>query len=144
MALFSRRKRDEDGEAFDEGGLDDRSRELSAYVPASAVSPEKQRLTIFDDTEEESDGELAFLNELAAQVERDQRGARKPVRTPARVERVVVAEEQALEVFRELKDRVERTSHADALPLPSQPVEISDLLDDLQTTAAALRQRRAA
>jgi hypothetical protein len=40
-----------------------------------------------------------------------------------------------------MKDQVERRS-IDALPL--QHVEMSDLLDDLQTTAAALRSRCAA
>lgn len=144
MALFSRKRHEDEDKIDDRSETQRRSSVTNVYVPVSAIHPEKQRMAIYDETGEEADGELEFLNQLAAQVERDQRGQRQPPtsRPPARVEHVVVAEEQALEVFRELKDHVERTSITDKLPL--QHVEMSDLLDDLQTTAAALRLRRAA
>jgi len=117
--------------------------DVSAYVPASAIAPEKQRFAIYDETDEESDSEIEFLSALAAQVERAQRTSKPQRLAPAHVERVRVEDDaDKLNVFRELKDIVEHTSVADTLPL--QHVELSDLLDDLQTTAAALRLRRAA
>jgi hypothetical protein len=144
MPLFGRRKRKElPGEEASVPLVTAGAPDVAAYVPASAIAPEKQRLAMYDETDEESDSEIEFLSALAAQVERAQRGQKPQKFAPAVTERVKVGEdEDKLYVFRELNDIVEHTSVADTLPL--QHVEMSDLLDDLQTTAAALRLRRAA
>jgi hypothetical protein len=146
MELFGRgRRKHAVAVALDRGGdmAPEHDADVASFVPASAIAPEKQRFAMYDETDEESDSEIEFLSALAAQVERQQRGQKPQRFSRAHLERVKVADdEDKLNVFRELKDRVEHTSVADTLPVPH--VEMSDLLDDLQTTAAALRQRRAA
>jgi hypothetical protein len=98
MPLFGRRKRDDDLDEVVEAPH--KRSAADAYVPASAIAPEKQRMAIYDGTDEEADEEIEFLSEIAAQVERDQRTPRRRAYSPPRVEHIVVAEEQALEVAR--------------------------------------------
>jgi hypothetical protein len=110
-----------------------------SYVPASVRGPEAHRFEMYDETDEEDNGEIEFLSALASQIDREQRGhAAKGGLPPARDN----ADEDTLNVFREMRQRDERTPISDALRI--QHVEIGDLLDDLQTTVAALRRRRAA
>lgn len=114
------------------------------YVPASARPPELPVVAI--DTEED-DADVDFLANLAAQVEMQQR--KRPMsiegerqRARLQVQTVKVDDEAKLDVFREAQRHDERKARSDQLPVPH--VEMSDLLDDLETTRTALRQRRAA
>jgi len=116
------------------------------YVPASARAAEPPTIAL-DDGDGEDDADIDFLATLAAQVERQQR--KRPMsieeeRRKARlqVQKVTLPGDAHLEVFRELQHRPERRLPSDNLPL--EHVELADLLDELETTRLALRQRRAA
>ena len=116
------------------------------YVPASARAPEPVTVNV-DDIEGDADADIDFLATLAAQVERQQR--KRPMgieeeRRKARlqVQSVTLPEEVQLDVFREMQRHSERRLRSDALPVPH--VELADLIDELETTRLALRQRLAA
>ena len=65
--------------------------------------------------------------------------APKPPRMPARIARRAPKDDEALRFFREMKDERERR---EPLHLAVPDVEIDDLVEELATTAAALRLRR--
>jgi hypothetical protein len=120
-------------------------REARELVPSSAKSPDAQRRTLFDPDEEideSADEDLAFLHSLID-------GDATPVapttpRTPPepRHEPDIARRGDDLDVFREmaaLRQRVELTKH-----LRVDDVDMGDLLEELQTTRAALRHLRKA
>ena len=114
------------------------------YVPASARAPEPPAVVLDGDGD---DTDVEFLATLAAQVEMQQR--KKPMsiegeRTRARlqVQTVTLKDEERLDVFRDMQQHTEKRPRSDSLPV--QHVEMTDLIDDLHTLQAALRQRRAA
>lgn len=114
-------------------------------VPASAKSPDEQRRTLFDpeaEIDESTDQDVAFLQKLlkedaAPPAPRLQSRIEPPPPTP-----VIAAPADDLEFFRELavdRQRVEVTRH-----IRVDNVDMGDLLEELQTTSAALRLRRKA
>jgi hypothetical protein len=115
-------------------------------VPASARSPELERLMSLPDEDADPDApdeDLEFLASLAREVERT------PIELPRvqpapRIETVVIAptEEEKLNVFRQTRDEDERVRTSQTLGVPN--ADLDDVLEDLATTVAALRRRRAA
>jgi hypothetical protein len=111
-------------------------------VPASARTTERYRLgePNLDADAEEEDEDLAFLSTLVSQAERE---ASQPREAPApRPRRFSVQADPSLDVFRETA--VERQRPRVLRNMRVEDVEIDDLLEQLSTTAAALRRRRAA
>jgi hypothetical protein len=144
--LFKRRKRDIpniEPENRPEQRLD---RLYAERVPASARSPELVRLMSLPDEDADQDApdeDLEFLASLAREVERT------PIELPRvqpapRIETVVIAptEEEKLSVFRQSHDDDERVRTSQSLGVPDAALD--DVLEDLATTIAALRRRRAA
>lgn len=123
--------------------------ELEALFPASAKAPETQR---FEPQDENDEQDIEFLHRIASQVALEEQRARaerlaaeaggrpkpRPLPSPPRVVR---DDEEVLQVFRESMVEPDRRSE---LSKRVAPVEIGELLDDLATTAAALRRRKAA
>jgi hypothetical protein len=117
-------------------------------VPASAKSPDAQRLMLFnpdDEIDESSDQDLAFLHALieggAPASTPPQPAAMRPDPTPV-PEPELAPRGDDLDVFREmaaLRQRVELAKH-----LRVDKVDIGDLLEELHTTRAALKHRKAA
>ncbi|HLB24197.1 MAG TPA: hypothetical protein VJP07_08885 [Dehalococcoidia bacterium] len=111
-------------------------------VPQSARAPERHRFgEPAAEEEDEDDEDLEFLESLARQAEREAEAQTRAAR-PARPRRFNVKADTSLDVFKETtveqpRPRVLRNVRVD-------PVEMDDLLEQLSTTAAALRQRRAA
>ena len=144
--LFNRRKREmpnKEPENRPEQRLD---RLYAERVPASARSPELARLISLPDDDVDPDApdeDLEFLASLAREVERT------PIEPPRvqpalRIDTVVIAptEEEKLNVFRQTRDSDERMRTSETLGVPD--ADLDDVLEDLATTVAALRRRRAA
>ena len=89
---------------------------------------------------DEDDEDIGFLKELARQAEADAQSAREQKAVAPR--RFNVRADETLDVFRE--NYVERTRPRVLNNMEVDAVEMDDLLEQLSTTAAALRQRRAA
>ena len=109
-------------------------------VPASARAPDRQRfpesLAIDDDGEKD----LQLLASLAQEVERVDRHEHRPATAPGRRAGATVDDE--MEAFRQTLPELRRSA---VLPgIAVEEVEMDDLLEQLSTTAAALRRRRAA
>jgi hypothetical protein len=132
--------------------------EAAALMPASVRGPEGQRFAtrlnkdILEEIEaaDETDEDVAFLAELASQigpggaVRRTSRVAAASVKTPFReASRIdmksTVSPDEALQIFQEFAPEYERPQITELLRLEDE--DIGDLVDDLDTTAAALRQR---
>jgi hypothetical protein len=109
-----------------------------SLVPVSALPPERRRLGIFDHDDDNAQ-DVDFLKQIARQAERVEPAANLS-RSPGRVESVGAGDD--LDVFRDLAAPAPRPAVMATVHVPE--IEISDLLDDLGTTAAALRLRRAA
>ena len=115
-------------------------------VPASARPAERHRFNepVSDDVSddiEENDEDVKFLKSLAEQAALDAKP--KPVavpRVPAR--RFNVPADINLEVFRTTE--AERPRPRVLHQIDVELVEIDDLIEQLSTTAAALRRRKAA
>jgi hypothetical protein len=126
--------------------------ELKALLPASVRHPEANRFTPLGsdfDGEEGSDEDLEFLTTLVESVEHERAMPTRPAPPPASKAPIqrIVAESNALtdvdhmEIFREMRgDETEQRS----VHIEVDEVELDDLLEDLSTTMAALRRRRAA
>jgi hypothetical protein len=114
--------------------------EVAALLPASVRSPEMNRFTPLgsDMPEDASDPDLAFLAAIAEEV------AAPPPPAPVDTNpRFAAPERDDLRAFRDLASEREH----DRLAGPRVTVEnvdLADLLDDLATTVAALRRRKAA
>jgi hypothetical protein len=137
MALFGSRSRDEDQDEETAGEPPRRS-----FVPASALPPERNRLGIFDSEDDDDQADVEFLTAVAREAERaaaatprDTHGA--PNRTAS-----VRMDDERMKVFTDLAPVAERNPVMRTVRLPD--VELADLLEELATTSAALRLRRAA
>lgn len=119
--------------------------EVLARLPASVREPDRdQVLTQMLDVPaegDEADEDVQFLESLVDSVELGT-PTPKPPRVPAPSRDVSPRDDDnALRFFREAKDERERR---EPLHLTVPEVQIDDLVEELATTAAALRLRRAA
>jgi hypothetical protein len=137
MRLFNQRNRDEEFEDT----TAEREPPRRSFVPASALPPERNRLGIFDSSEEADREDIDFLTAIARQAERTATTPPSRLR-PQDVRHDVPADDRGLDVFREFAPVFERSQVLQTVRVPD--VELGDLLDELATTAAALRLRRAA
>jgi hypothetical protein len=115
------------------------------YVPASVRVPELQRFASFDTEIEldEPDEDIEFLTALASEVPPPVRPSPKPARPLTQNEKMIDRKPDNLQIFREFAPQVDyRTSVSQVIDV--RDVEIGDLLEDLSTTAAALRRKKAA
>ena len=112
-------------------------------LPASVRNPEKHRFGGDSDTDEVSsnDEDLQFLAALAREATDVAERAAEPETGTAATRTVVAASDDALDMFRESRQTL-KAQHGYAHRV--EPVDIADLLEDLATTAAALRRRKAA
>jgi hypothetical protein len=112
------------------------------HLPASVRDPSLQRLDSYvPDDLDDDDEELTLLSSLVREADREMRAA--PPRTEApRARRFDVKADDNLDVFREARPVERRPRVLEAFRVDD--VEIDDLIEQLATTAAALRQRKAA
>ena len=118
--------------------------EVLALLPASVREPGRDiDLTPMLDVPSGDDGpdeDVQFLESLVDSVEFGT-PAPKPPRAPAPSRDVTSRDDDALRFFREARDERQRR---EPLHLPLPEVQIDDLVEELATTAAALRLRKAA
>lgn len=132
--------------------------DYSPFVPASARAPEHQRFANYDVLEDdEHDGDVAFLEQLAGQIPDREPAKRQPApnsdaappqaallrRSPR--ERAVMpkpAKPDNLQVFRDTPIEAEKPDIARVVHIDD--TDMGDLLESLHTVAAALRRRKAA
>ena len=148
-SIFSRRRRDAAARQEPENRPEQHHDLLRTYVPASARPQEMQRLHALNALDDETDGpdeDIEFLASLVEEIERQPTNvADQPVRPAwtAPIETVKVAsDEEKFNVFRAMRDEPDRVRTSDDLGVPD--VDMDDLLEDLSTTAAAIRRRKAA
>jgi hypothetical protein len=128
MALFQKRAGEENA--------DDRTRR-TGYVPASMRERPAPPVLSTEELEDEHDEEIVFLSNLAGEVDR------APARDASSDDEATRRSgDDEMWAFREYSLRIEQNEGVRRHV--TQDVEISDLLDDLKGTAAALRRRRAA
>jgi len=117
--------------------------DIRAFIPASVRPPDRSMILTAQIEPPETDApddDVRFLESLVASVELP---APAPGAQRQALPRVVAPrdEDAALEYFREMKAaRTEPERRTFDVP----DVDLDDLLEDLSTTAAALRQRKAA
>jgi hypothetical protein len=147
---FQRKKADE------ESHID--RREVEALLPASVRHPEANRFTPLGsdfDGDDASDEDIEFLTSLVDSVERERIApglpAARPAPPPARKPAIpvvapasdmdVFTQPDHLQLFRDMQpdDKDRRTTN-----ITVDDVDLGDLLEDLSTTMAALRRRKAA
>lgn len=114
------------------------------YVPASMrPRPDPAQAALEPDDPDIDDAQVRFLASLAERVEADassaarRRGDALATSRPRRVD-----DDAVLSVFRDSAPEYDPYEGLRKLNIPD--VEIADLVDELSTTAAALRRRRAA
>jgi hypothetical protein len=148
--LFQRHK------AEDAGHID--RQEVEALLPASVRHPEANRFTPLGsdfDGDDTSDEDIEFLTSLVESVEREQiapalptvRPAPPPARKPAipavppASDMDVFTQPDHMQLFHDMRvdERDYRTNN-----IKVDDVDLGDLLEDLSTTIAALRRRKAA
>jgi len=112
-------------------------------VPASVREPERHRFAQPAPADEidEDDEDVEFLAALARQAEHEA-ASRTAAVTAARPRRFNVKADDHLELFRATE--VERPRPRVLNSMEVDVVEMDDLLEQLSTTAAALRRRKAA
>jgi hypothetical protein len=151
MNLFKRNHEPNDDAEIDLISLPD----ARPFVPSSAKSPEAQRLNVFnpdDEIDEAADEDLAFLHSLVGDEARPEQSAKKAQRRQAVRPQIAAAKDEAsappsratddLDVFREMAAMRQPAELARQFKIGD--VDMGDLLEDLQTTRAALRHRRKA
>ena len=120
--------------------------EIESLLPASVRHPEANRFTPLGSDfvgEEGSDEDIEFLESIVKEVELQEIVSRPRLVKAEAVKKAPVSQEDAMSFFREMDaDREERTR--DRIHIEVEDVEMFDLLEDLSTTAAALRRRKAA
>lgn len=114
----------------------------NSRVPVSARSPQSMRLAASYDGGpiEEGDEDLDFIASLAREAEAAVGAPSAP--PPVRPRRFTVPADDRLDAFREI--RPERPRPRVLQTIDIDPVDMDDLVQQLATTAAALRLRRAA
>jgi hypothetical protein len=111
------------------------------HLPASVRDPSRQRLEAYvPDELEDDDEDLELLSTLAEEADRVAKAA--PVTPPPPARRFDVKAESSLDVFRQTETARRRPRVLESFQV--EDVEMDDLVEQLATTAAALRQRRAA
>ena len=127
-----------DPENSQRGRLDDRWK----HLPASVRDPSRQRLDAYvpDELDDDDDEDLELLSSLAEEAARVAKAAPPAKAPPAR--RFDVKAESSLDVFRHTETARRRPRVLESFQV--EDVEMDDLVEQLATTAAALRQRRAA
>lgn len=132
--------------------------EVRALLPASVRHPEANRFTPLGSDFEGEDGadeDLDFLTALVESVDREDVAPGLPVARPAPppahkppIERVpptaevaALPERDHLSLFRETQADLREHKSAN---IRVDDVDLGDLLEELETTRAALRQRKAA
>ncbi len=143
-SIFSRRRR-QPGDQDPENRPEQRHDLLHNFVPASARPIETQRLHALDALDADTDGpdeDIKFLESLVQEIE--SQPSTEPVRfRPAPIETVKLAsDDEKFNVFRAMRDEPDRARTSQDLGV--RDVDIDDLLEDLSTTAAAIRRRKAA
>ena len=131
MSTWLRNKRDDDDESTPTVRP-----EVDAALPASVRPPDRNRFA--EGADDADDADLDFLTALAGEVDRATPAAGVPAQMPLRGANPRIDD---MQVFREMKDEgdnVVRYNHQ------VRDVEMGDLLEELNTVAAALRRRRAA
>lgn len=114
----------------------------ASRVPASARSPEAMRMAPYDGSPlDESDEDVDFITSLAREAEASLTAPRGSKPAPA-ARRFTVPADDALDVFRDI--RPERPRPRVLTSIGVDDVDMDDLLQQLSTTAAALRLRKAA
>lgn len=121
--------------------------EVEALLPSSVRGPEANRFTPLgsDMPDDAPDPDLAFFSTIAAEVEREGSATESVAEIASRQTnpRVASVDRDELRAFRELI--AERDLDGRDRPRISvDHVDMADLLDDLATTAAALRGRKVA
>jgi hypothetical protein len=126
--------------------------EVKAYVPSSVRGPEGNRFTPLGsdmpEIDDEDDEDLEFLESIARSVEDAPDSVGQFVGTGALKPRAQQGERSSatasplddMHVFREMKGDLGDMKYDFKLA----DVDMADLLEDLSTTASALRQRKAA
>lgn len=110
-------------------------------VPASARPGDRHRWAEpVDESADEDDEDIEFLTTLAQQAARDAQPLRAVPSPKAR--RFEVKADETLDAFKDTY--VERPRARILNNMRIDAVEMDDLLEQLSTTAAALRQRKAA
>lgn len=151
MASLFRRPKNADVLHDEDLLLAESVRDVSSMVPLSARTFDDARFTPMQVPEEldEDDEDVKFLSSLAEAVAEDKPAPKRtePRRAPspiAAVETVTLpSERDDLAAFRDVgKGEDERPPLTRVVKVPD--VEIGDLLEDLDTTMAALRRKRAA
>ena len=168
-SLFARRRQQPEIRQDPENRPEQRHDLVSTFLPASARPYEKQRLAIYtDDDADGPDEDIEFLASLVEEIERepaaplsDKRPAPqaaaqgdsdagapirarpiRPMPAAAITTRVAAPDDEAkLNVFRAMRDEPDRARTSRDLGV--RDVDIDDLLEDLATTAAAIRRRSA-
>jgi hypothetical protein len=170
-SLFARRRTQPQQRQDPENRPEQQHDLLRTFLPASARPYETQRLAYAYDDEpaDGPDEDIEFLASLVEEIERQPAPAPserrpapqaaaegdsdtgaslrarpiRPVIPPKAITmRVAPPDESHLNVFRAMRDEPERqrTSH----DLGVRDVDLDDLLEDLSTTVAAIRRRKAA
>jgi hypothetical protein len=149
-SIFKRTTRGAEAAVEPENRVDQQlARQHAAMVPASARTPELQRLlSPLSDDDSDPDGpddDLEFLASLVREIDREPIPTVRFQPAPAPPgEQTVLAptEEEKLNLFRQMKDEPQQVHNSDSLRV--QDVDMDDLLEELSITAAALRVRKAA
>jgi hypothetical protein len=123
--------------------------EIEALLPASARNTEGHRFTPLgtdmpDQDGSEHDPDLDFFASLAKEVDAVEAPATAPAvarHAPVHQPLLPSAPSDALEIFRAMKSD---DSERQTFDFKLKETDMADLLEDLSTTALALRQRKAA
>ncbi len=158
--LFKRGRREEDGGESEPENRDGAHLEgyYSRWVPASVRTADAMRIgaTLGESEEGDTDSDIEFIASLLEEVERNPAPIQRATRAPQpRIEQIVLPEDpmprrevrrvetlDELQVFRDTTEESQRKPVSRTVKVPE--VDIADLLEALETTAAALRRRRAA
>lgn len=117
-----------------------RERNALLNVPASARPADRHRWVDPDEEIDEDDEDIQFLSALAKEAASEVRPLRDE--PPAQARRFEVKADEVMDVFKE--SYIERPRARVLNSMRIDPVDMDDLLEQLSTTAAALRRRKAA
>ena len=129
--------------------------EIESLLPASVRHPEVNRFTPLGSDfagEEGSDEDIEFLESIVKAVEHPEYmpapapgriTPKPPAAVPAAAVPAAATQDEALEFFRDMQAERDE-SQQQRVKIKVDDIEMFDLLEDLSTTAAALRRRKAA
>jgi len=125
-------RRDEEPVIKPRAGIED-------VMPRSVRGPEGQRFGRIDDVADD-DPDVEFVAALARSITTR---TEQPAEDPATPAPDAASDDAQLAAFREYA-ATRMVTRVNAFPLQVRPIAIDELVEDLQTTAAALRRRKAA